>query len=533
MLRSFQNIQAQAQVALLNNDQASAAELGAAAKLPANALMQRAGDSIARLARACFPFAQRITVVCGTGNNGGDGLIAAKLLHERGLQVTVQMPAAAKAEGAIWALHEAEKAGVAVLSSAVLGAADLIIDAVLGAGFGAGKDNALRASAAALIAAINAHSAPKLAVDLPSGLSGSTGKAAALNTQLSAVHADVTLALLALRPGHFTSDAPGFIGALWFDDLGVIVDSEQGAEAPAARLNAPEAPAALLNTQASLARPTRSPLQHKGSSGNVWLCGGAPTMRGALTLASRAALACGAGRVYVQALGETHTDALHDALAPGLMFRPHSLDHTHAHLGTHLGSHRPDQKPLADATLVFGTGVGVSTEARAWLTTLAGHHAPLLLDADGLNILATDSTLARRIAARTAATVLTPHPLEAARLLGNTNPEQVQADRLSAAAQLAEKYHAVVVLKGPGTVIAAPGQVSRINPTGNQRLATAGSGDVLAGVIAALIAQGLNAFDAACTAVFAHGLAAQQYGDGVVLQASDQGRAVAAVLATL
>jgi hydroxyethylthiazole kinase-like uncharacterized protein yjeF len=305
-----------------------------------------------------------------------------------------------------------------------------------------------------------------LAVDLPSGLATDTGMG-------QPVHATHTLCLLTLKPGLFTGVGRDAAGEIWFDDLGI----DRPVAPPAAWLAGPPVDAA---------RPHAS---HKGSYGDVAVIGGAAGMGGAVLLAASAALHAGAGRVFA-ALLDPAAPAF-DPAQPALMLRAW------------------DTLDLGQMAVACGCGGGDAV--RAVLPRVLSTARGLVLDADALNAVAGDAQLQTLLAARGArggATVLTPHPLEAGRLLASSAP-QVQADRLGAAGQLAGRFGCVVVLKGSGTIIAGPQRAPAINPTGNARLATAGTGDVLAGLIAARRATGSNAFDAAAAAVYAHGRAAQ------------------------
>ncbi len=468
-------------------------EQAAAAALPPHTLMQRAGLAVARLARALAPHARSAWVACGPGNNGGDGLEAAALLAAHGVEVSVtwlgeedRAPADARAS-----LARARAAGVRFVPApsdpaAFAAAGALAIDAL----FGLGQARPLEGEAAGLAACLNAMreaGGVVLAVDLPSGLAADTGAAAAGVV----VHASHTLSLLTLKPGLFTAQGRDAAGEVWFDDLGVGADA--GVQ-PAAWL----APAPTPR-----ARPHAS---HKGSHGDVAVVGGAPGMVGAALLAASAALHAGAGRVFAALLDGGSLIA--DPGQPELMFRPpEALDFSHLHLAC---------------------GCGGGNAVRQVLPRALSTARTLVLDADALNAIAADPqllTLLRTRTRRQMPTVLTPHPLEAARLLGVTTA-QVQADRLAAARRLVADTGAVVVLKGSGSVVAAPGQVPRINPTGNGRLATGGTGDVLAGWIAALQAQGRPPMDAASEAVYAHGAAADEWPeDGPALIASSLARA--------
>jgi hydroxyethylthiazole kinase-like uncharacterized protein yjeF len=438
-------------------------EAAAQAALPPHTLMRRAGVAVARLALAVAPHARRVLVLAGPGNNGGDGFEAARELHALGRDVHVVHFAAGSAPAdALDARQRAVAAGVSIAQTLGDPQAELLIDALLGIG-------ASRAPDAALADAIRRTATVPcvLAVDAPSGLHPDRG------TLLGdvAVRATHTLALLTAKPGLFTAEGRDHAGRVWLDTLGVEIT-----EPPSATLcHAPVLPA-------------RRHAQHKGSFGDVVVVGGAPGMTGALWLAARAALAAGAGRVYAQPLDAQAS--LLDPAQPELM-------------GRRSGE-------LAQATVVCGCGGGDAV--RDVLPALLSRAARLLLDADALNTIAADTNLQSLLAARTdraLPTVLTPHPLEAARLLGLTHAAAVQADRLTAADTLARRWRCVVVLKGSGTVIAAPGRPLAINPTGNARLASPGTGDVLAGWIAGRWAQDQgDGGDSALRGVFEHGLVA-------------------------
>lgn len=475
------------------------AEAAAAAALPAHALMQRAGLATARLALALAPHARAIWIACGPGNNGGDGLEAAMHLRRWDMNPIVTWlgsPERAPADArAAW--QRARDAGVRFAGQPPPGlqAQDLCIDALLG--IGAARPPAARM--AGWLRQLRAGPAPLLAVDLPTGLNADTGAllepaGTEMDGQPPGPAARHTLSLLTLKPGLFTAHGRDACGQIWFDDLGVAC-----AEPPTAWLNG--APAPALRPHAS----------HKGSHGDVAVIGGQTggqvAMAGAALLAASAALHGGAGRVYVGLLGASGLRC--DVARPELMFRA------------------PATLPLAELTVVCGCGGGAAV---AELLPRALDAAPrLVLDADALNALALDpAALAPRLrqrAARSWATVLTPHPLEAARLLG-IGASDVQRDRLAAAQSLAGRFQAVAVLKGSGSIVAAPGEAPRINPTGNARLGTAGTGDVLAGLIGARLAAGLPAFEAACAAAHQHGAAADSWPADTALTASALARAL-------
>lgn len=440
-----------------------------AAALPPHTLMQRAGLAVARLAMALAPDARTVWIACGPGNNGGDGFEAALQLHRRGFDVvatlageTGRQPADAQA-----AFERARAAGVA-FADAPPAHFDLAIDALLGIGASRAPDGRI----AAWLQRLNAASSPVLAVDVPSGLDADTGRGAPTDPAAGPRHC---LTLLTLKPGLFTAQGRDAAGEVWFDDLGCPTSARE----PAARLGG--APQTRLRTHAS----------HKGSRGDVAVIGGAPGMAGAALLAASAALHAGAGRVFVLPLDPDA--AMHDTAQPELMFR------------------RIDMLDLAGPGVVCGCGGG--SAVRAVLPRVLSTAQALVLDADALNAVALDAALQTQLRARAGRgwrTVLTPHPLEAARLLG-TDTGRVQSDRLRAAQTLADGWRCCVVLKGSGSMIAAPGELPCINLTGNARLATAGTGDVLAGMIGAGLASGLPAVTAAREAVWRHGALADHW----------------------
>jgi hydroxyethylthiazole kinase-like uncharacterized protein yjeF len=434
-----------------------------------HALMARAGLAVARLLLAAWPGARRVAVLAGPGNNGGDALVAARWLQRQGLelQVTLLADVGRLPADAAWALQQAQ--GLAICSGLPEHlAADVVLDGLLGLGASRAPDGVL----AEAIRRINAKPAPVLAIDLPSGLHADRGS----RLGEAAVRATHTLSLLTLKPGLFTGLGRDHAGRVWLDRLGV--------EAPASSLSLIGPPVPCQAAHAS----------HKGSFGDLAVIGGAPGMAGAAWLAARAGLAAGAGRVFVGLL-----DGAPTALDPA---RPELM-----------------QRPVADllapawlcaATVVAGCGGGDAM--RALLPPCLAHAARLVLDADALNAVAAEPASRQALQARGRrheATVLTPHPLEAARLLV-CPVAQVQADRLLAARTLAAMFGSVVVLKGSGTVVASPDGRCRINATGNARLATAGTGDVLAGWMAGLWARSDGtAADVAAAAVFQHGRAAE------------------------
>jgi len=483
-------------------------EQQATAALPPHTLMQRAGLATARLTMALAPHARHVWIACGPGNNGGDGLEAALHLHQQGKKVTVTwLGTKAKAPpDALSSCVRAQAAGVR-FSDAPPPDFDFAIDALLGIGAAPRAANATSLEPGLLLQwlqLLRTTNRPVLAIDIPSGLQAGTGADVAIESIAYGARIDwgkprFTLTLLTLKPGLFTAAGRDLAGQIWWDDLGVTL-SGPGTPAPDAWL--------LGNDRAGwTTRAGAGHASHKGSFGDVAIvggeAGGACHMAGAALLAGRAALHAGAGRVFVALLGEAAVTV--DPQQPELMFR----DFTALDLKNHV--------------LVCGCGGGGAVAA-VLPRLLSGAHS-LVLDADALNAVAGDTQLQTQLRLRQGRgyrTVLTPHPLEAARLL-ESSTASVQGDRLEAARQLAEKFGCAVVLKGSGSVIAAPAQVPVINSTGNAHLATGGTGDVLAGMLGARLAAGQSAFDASCSAVFRHGLLADGWPSqrpGEVLTAS-------------
>lgn len=479
------------------------AEYAAARSLPPHTLMQRAGLAVAQLAQAVAPHARTVWIACGPGNNGGDGLEAAAHLQRSGRQVTVtwlghpdKTPPDAMAS---WQRAQASGVQWADAPPAGIGPDELCIDALFGIGLSSTSGRAAREPDHPLQACLQAlrHSlAPVLAVDLPSGLDADTGQYAPgfgpehEPTRPTPVSPRHTLSLLTLKPGLFTAAGRDAAGRIWWDTLGTDIEHAP----PSAWLQGPPV------------KPARNHASHKGSYGDVAVVGGEGLgargmgMTGAALLAASAALHGGAGRVLI-ALLDNGLQTL-DPLQPELMFRTF------------------DALALEQLTVVCGCGGGqaVASVLRPILTRAAR----LVVDADALNAIAADHSAQALLAARAdqdLPTVITPHPLEAARLLG-TGTAEVQAHRLAAAQQLAERFRCVAVLKGSGTVIAAPGRLPTLNPTGNGRLATAGTGDVLAGLVGARLAAGADAMNAARAAVYHHGLLADEWPEGCALTAS-------------
>lgn len=446
-------------------------------------LMVLAGQAVARLAQALAPHARRIWVACGPGNNGGDGLQAALHLHLAGYEVCASLPMdpqdlpgdARAAAGRALAAGVTLRRALPLDWLQTLGTHDLCIDALLGIG-GRRPPEGVWLDC---VQALNQCPAPTLAVDLPSGLQADTGHCEWDST----VHADHTLSLLRLKPGLLTGAGRDVCGQLWLDSLGTEALPLPGT----LRMGCPPAPALRRHTS------------HKGSHGDVAIVGGDLGMRGASVLAAHAALHAGAGRVWWSPLGPP---AGQQGPMPDCMQREVST------------------LPLEDLCVVAGCGGGHAIGKV--LPGLISRSARLVLDADALNALASDTVMQQLVARRCArqqATVITPHPLEAARLL-QTSALQVQHDRLSAARDLARRWPGcTVVLKGSGTVV-AQNERMHINSSGNARLAIGGTGDVLAGLLGARLHDGVDVFEACCRGVWEHGWLAESWPAARALTAS-------------
>lgn len=441
--------------------------------IPGYTLMGRAGAALLRVALERWPRAERWALVCGTGNNGGDGYVAARLAREAGLKVSVWQlgdPATVRGEAA-QALADLRAAGIepTTFDPAGLARADLVVDALLGTGLARPVEGAW----AQAIAAINASGLPVLAVDIPSGLSADRG--VALGT---AVRAAVTVSFIGRNRGLYTGEALDHVGEVVFAGLGV----------PAAVYARVSAAARLLERTPGEALGRRSRNAHKGAFGHVLVVGGNEGLGGAARLAAEAAARTGAGLVSL-AVAPVHGAGL-IAGRPELMARgvgsPTELD------------------PLLEraSVVALGPGLGQGPWGEALWEAVLASERPLVMDADALNLLA------RQPACRQD-WILTPHPGEAARLLGSSAAE-VQADRFAAVAELQRRYGGVAVLKGAGTLVQADEAPVGVCAAGNPGMASGGMGDVLTGVIAGLLAQGASIREAAELGVWTHGRAADR-----------------------
>ncbi len=435
-------------------------------------LMQKAGLAAATLAGELLrDGGGSVLVVAGPGNNGGDALVAARLLRQSWYRVSVvfagdraRLPAAAEEVCAAWLA-----AGGTLEDRIPAGRFDLIIDGL----FGIGLSHPLAGQHAELVRQINALDVPVLALDIPSGLCADTGRV--LGDAIMASH---TITFLGLKPGLFTLDGPDHAGLVHVTDLGVDVSAAQSPHG------------GLIEQPPALPAPRRRN-SHKGSFGSVGVLGGDTSMTGAALLAARAALLTGAGRVYAGLLAEDAPAV--DFGQPELMLRTPAALCAIKHL----------------SVLLAGPGLGHSDRAKLALQQTILYPAPLLLDADALTLLAMEPQLRRQLSGREHGTIVTPHPGEAASLLGCTVAE-VQTDRIAAAVRIALDCNATCVLKGAGSIIALPDGRWYINGSGNPGMAGAGMGDVLAGIIGGLVAQGMECESATLLGVHLHAAAADE-----------------------
>jgi ADP-dependent NAD(P)H-hydrate dehydratase / NAD(P)H-hydrate epimerase len=443
----------------------------AAARMAPPPLMERAGLAAAELAKELAPNGKRIAVLAGPGNNGGDAFVVARHLKAAWFNVDVLFAGTEErlSEDATAALQAWRDAG-GTLANELPRAGDcgLIVDGL----FGIGLQRDLAGRYAELVQWTNAADCPVLALDVPSGIDSDSGRVLGC-----AVHATHTITFIGLKPGLLTLDALDHCGELTLATL----------DLDGAALLAPRG--SVIGAAVMDALPARRLNSHKGDYGSVGVVGGTTGMVGAAMLAGRAALKLGAGRVYV---GLEAADAPSvDLVQPELMLRRadsiFELDHL--------------------TSLAVGPGLGQSAAASRLLSAALASDLPLVLDADALNLLAKTAALREKLVSRKAATLLTPHPAEAARLLGASTAD-VQRDRVASALKIAATLKSGVVLKGAGSVCAWPDARWAINTSGNAGMASAGMGDVLTGFLAALVAQRVPAEFALECAVYLHGAAA-------------------------
>lgn len=478
--------------------------------------------------------AVRVWFFAGPGNNGGDALVTATQLHRLGVAVRVTMPVAPSHGDALWALQEARRENVPIQENGpdIAQCRSLLLHGIGVDGlFGIGLSRPIAPPYAQWVALMDRFAkrgVPVLALDVPSGLDAMTGQAVSRASEAGcAVHATHTLSFIGATPGLYTgkgSDHAGkrFLATLALSDFAPPAPMDD--DAAAATLSEPDAVAAAPRANAITARtpfqlnapalfmpwfPMRHPSSHKGTFGSVAIIGGDTGTCGAAILSARAALYAGAGRVHTALIGDGAPP--YDPPHPEIMLR------------------KIDAIALdtMDA-LSIGPGLGTSAHAadivRRVLHDIVGEHCHALLDADALNLISRDAALAQAVTAAGRWLAMTPHPGEAARLLGVETPE-IERDRLAAARALVARFHCTIVLKGAGTLIATRRETARgdgrrvddtatvdivLNTTGNTGLSTGGTGDVLSGVIGALLAQHLPPREAALAGVYLHGLAAQR-----------------------
>lgn len=438
-------------------------------------LMEKAGLAAATLAKTLVGDGRPVLVLAGPGNNGGDALVAARLLKSCWHQVDVvltggptKLPADARDALDAW-LAAGGELQTNIPPNREYG---LVIDGLFGIGLTREPD----ARHAALIGTANAMDATILALDIPSGLCADTGRVLG-----KAILADHTLTFLGLKPGLYTLEGPDHAGVVHSTDLGIDI---------------PPAPGSLVSAIPALPAP-RHKNSHKGHYGSVGVLGGGVSMTGAALLAGRSALLSGAGRVYCGLLAEDAPAV--DFIQPELMLKTVNALLDLIHL----------------TALVIGPGMGRSDLAESALLKAIHLPIPIALDADALHLMANHREIRLQWVSRGQANLITPHPGEAAAMLG-CSVTDIQSDRVASALKLATTFNAITVLKGCGSVIATPDGRWFINASGNPGLSSAGMGDVLAGIIGALLAQDMQALDATLLGVYLHGTAADRLvADGV------------------
>lgn len=459
---------------ILTADELQNLEMRAANQLGADTLMKRAGAAAAELIMKRLEDAgveqRRVTLLVGPGNNGGDALACACELREKGAVVNVVLPGGRRPTSAL-ALAQLERwtqaGGTTYDDPYMTEKADCVVDGL----FGTGLAKPITGDYLDAVLWFNERQALKVSLDIPSGLNPVTGH---WTGSYPGCSADVTITFLCVKSGLYMCEGADAAGEIVLNELDVSV---------------PLSPLSVIGTDEfpRVLRP-RVKNSHKGDYGSVAIIGGTDGMIGASILAARAALISGAGRVTLECRAEhaPHVDMVY----PEIMFatKPVNLEDFDA--------------------IVLGCGLGTSAEAKARVIEALNCQKPLILDADALNIIAADIKLQDMVLARRAPTVLTPHPGEAARLL-RRDTAGVTADRVAACRELAVQTGAIVVLKGAGTVISMRSSRTWINPTGSPMLATGGSGDVLAGMIGAMFAQGYDMVESVLAAVYFHGLSAE------------------------
>jgi ADP-dependent NAD(P)H-hydrate dehydratase / NAD(P)H-hydrate epimerase len=451
--------------------------------VPDYTLMRRAGEAGLRYLRLRWPSVDRIVIVCGGGNNGGDGYVLARLAQAAGLTVSVlsAVPVEMLRGTAQQAAQDFKGSGgrVRPFVAALLTEGEIIVDGLLGTGLA----SPVRSETAAMIEAINAAGRPVFALDVPSGLDSDRG--VPLGT---AVRAASTVSFVGLKLGLFAGDGPDFAGSVFFDNLGVTPPATPEFRPRVARIVESEVAAAL---------PPRPRAANKGDFGRVLIVGSGTGMPGASRLAGEACLRVGAGLVTVATAPDNLTAI--PSGCPELICHPVTR------------AEELDELLKSADVVAIGPGLGRTDWARALFERVLSADQPLVVDADALNLLAESPRQHARW-------ILTPHPGEAGRLLG-TSAGAVQSDRLTALDALVARYGGTVVLKGAGTLVATAGKVPGICERGNPGMATAGAGDVLTGTIAGILAQCRDAARAARIGVWVHAMA----GDSAARSGGERG----------
>jgi len=471
---------------LTAKEMAEADRLAIAGGVTGLALMEQAGSAVADEVARRFPDARRVTVLCGPGNNGGDGFVAARLLRDKGYAVRLgllgdkaRLPAGTAAMAELW------QGTIEALELDLLASADVIVDGL----FGAGLARAIEGEPASLIEAVNSSDIPVIAIDVPSGIDGTTGEVRGV-----AIDALATVTFFRLKPGHLLYPGRGFCGDTILADIGIpanVLDTIK----PKTFANEPE----LWLTEF----PWPEATGHKYRRGHTIVASGPVWSTGAARLAARGALRAGSGLVTVASREDAL--AVNAAQLTAIMVRV--CEDADA-----LRSMLEDERKNA---VVMGPGARIGEHLKTMVLASLRSKAAVVLDADALTSFASDSTvLFKAILGRTNPVVLTPHEGEFVSLFGNGRA----VSKLEAARDAATRSGAIIVLKGPDTVVATPDGRASINATTSPWLATAGTGDVLAGMIGGLLAQGMPAFEAASAAVWLHGAAALAFGPGLIAE---------------
>lgn len=482
-----------AALALLSVAEMAAADaVTIAAGTPGIVLMEKAGGAVADAVTRRIRPGQRALILCGPGNNGGDGFVAARLLAERGCRVTLALAgeqSALKGDAALAA--KSWTGAVEPIEGTDPGQHDLVIDAL----FGAGLSRPISGEVAALVERVNTAGRTVLAVDVPSGVKGDTGL-----TEGPAIRADETVTFFRLKPGHLLHPGRALCGIVTVADIGIrpeIVFAPGGIKLSAFR-NAPGLWRAQL--------PDHAAGIHKYGRGAVVVAAGGLNGVGAPRLGARAALRVGAGLATIICRPEAL--AAHGARGPDALMQISAADAPA--FEAVLSTRRVD-------ALLIGPALGLDDEARSWVAAALRSDWPCVFDADALShIGAHRAPFTARLRERAGPAVLTPHEGEFKRLFSDLPGFEPERGKLERARQAARQTGAVVVLKGSDTVIAAPDGRAAINATGSPALATAGSGDVLGGIVAGLLAQKMPTFEAACAAVWLHGRAGETLGMGLI-----------------